>query len=320
MAQEVRMNQAVWLGRAQAALKVLQGQEQVDPDRIAAIGYCFGGSTALVLAASGAPLKAVSTFHAGLPAPDGRPGQEDQGPHPHQQRGGRRVRVEGVDREVRRRPWTRRGSSTSSRTTPGRSTASRSRRRTSTRSRGWPTTRRPTPSRGSTCATCSRTRSGSRLEASRPASAGGLSDITRRRTPGGSPDPAMHSHPHAFTSFNPLVREGLALPSRRNLLKAGLAGVGGLTLPGLLRARRVVGAARQESSSCCGWPAGRATSTPRTPSRTGRRRTAGRSASPRRSCPASSSASTCRSSRRCSTASPSSARSTAGTATTSRTR
>jgi dienelactone hydrolase len=67
MAQEVRMNQAAWLGRAQAALKVLQGQEQVDPDRIAAIGYCFGGSTALVLAASGAPLKAVSTFHAGLP-------------------------------------------------------------------------------------------------------------------------------------------------------------------------------------------------------------------------------------------------------------
>jgi dienelactone hydrolase len=67
MAQEVRMNQAVWLGRAQAALKTLQAQEQVDPDRIAAIGYCFGGSTCLVLAASGAPLKAVSTFHAGLP-------------------------------------------------------------------------------------------------------------------------------------------------------------------------------------------------------------------------------------------------------------
>jgi hypothetical protein len=47
----------------------------------------------------------------------------------------------------------------------------------------------------------------------------------------------MHSHPHAFTSFNPLVREGLALPSRRNLLKAGLAGVAGLSLPGLLRAQ-----------------------------------------------------------------------------------
>jgi dienelactone hydrolase len=67
MAQEVRQNQAVWLGRAQAALKVLQAQEQVDPDRVAAIGYCFGGSTCLILAASGAPVKAVSTFHAGLP-------------------------------------------------------------------------------------------------------------------------------------------------------------------------------------------------------------------------------------------------------------
>ncbi|MBO0700034.1 MAG: dienelactone hydrolase family protein [Zavarzinella sp.] len=67
MAQEVRMNRELWLGRAQAALKVLQEQPQVDKDRIAAIGYCFGGTTALVLAASGAPLKAVATFHAGLP-------------------------------------------------------------------------------------------------------------------------------------------------------------------------------------------------------------------------------------------------------------
>jgi len=69
MAQEVRMNQEAWLGRAQAALKVLQSQEQVDADKIGAIGYCFGGSTALVLAYSGAPLKAVNTFHAALPTP-----------------------------------------------------------------------------------------------------------------------------------------------------------------------------------------------------------------------------------------------------------
>jgi dienelactone hydrolase len=67
MSTEVRMNQAAWLARAQAGLKTLQAQEQVDPDRIAAIGYCFGGTTALVLAANGAPLKAVATFHAGLP-------------------------------------------------------------------------------------------------------------------------------------------------------------------------------------------------------------------------------------------------------------
>jgi dienelactone hydrolase len=69
MAQAVRMNQMAWLGRAQAALKVVQAQEQVDKDNVAAIGYCFGGSTALVLAYSGAPLKAVNTFHAALPTP-----------------------------------------------------------------------------------------------------------------------------------------------------------------------------------------------------------------------------------------------------------
>src|SRR5438270_9232696 len=34
-----------------------------------AIGYCLGGSTALQLAYAGADLKAVSTFHAALPAP-----------------------------------------------------------------------------------------------------------------------------------------------------------------------------------------------------------------------------------------------------------
>jgi hypothetical protein len=45
-----------------------------------------------------------------------------------------------------------------------------------------------------------------------------------------------HSHPHAFGFLNARDREGLTL-SRRGLLKAGLAGFGGLTLPGLLHAR-----------------------------------------------------------------------------------
>jgi dienelactone hydrolase len=67
MAQAVRTNMKAWQGRAESALKVLQSQENVEKDKIAAIGYCFGGSTALILAASGAPIKAVSTFHAALP-------------------------------------------------------------------------------------------------------------------------------------------------------------------------------------------------------------------------------------------------------------
>jgi len=41
---------------------------------------------------------------------------------------------------------------------------------------------------------------------------------------------------HAFTAFNPLVPEGLVLRSRRNMLKASLAGLAGLSVPNLLRA------------------------------------------------------------------------------------
>lgn len=52
--------------RATAALGVLARQPQTDPDRLAAIGYCFGGTTALELARSGADLKAAVGFHSGL--------------------------------------------------------------------------------------------------------------------------------------------------------------------------------------------------------------------------------------------------------------
>src|SRR3974390_980690 len=45
------------------------------------------------------------------------------------------------------------------------------------------------------------------------------------------------SHAHAFSSYHPLAAEGLAVPSRRNLLKAGLAGWAGLPLPELSRQR-----------------------------------------------------------------------------------
>lgn len=63
-----------------------------------------------------------------------------------------------------------------------------------------------------------------------------------------------HTHPHAFGFLNPRDREGLTL-SRRNLLKAGLAGFGGLTLPGLLAARDS-GNAKQAKSVILLWMAG----------------------------------------------------------------
>ena len=69
MATAVRENLKTWRGRAEAGLKQLTSQPNVDPSKIAAIGYCFGGSTCLQLAYSGADLKAVATFHAALPTP-----------------------------------------------------------------------------------------------------------------------------------------------------------------------------------------------------------------------------------------------------------
>ena len=51
---------------ARAALEVLAAQPQTDPAKLAAIGYCFGGTTALELARAGAPIKAAVGFHSGL--------------------------------------------------------------------------------------------------------------------------------------------------------------------------------------------------------------------------------------------------------------
>ncbi|MBX6314622.1 MAG: DUF1501 domain-containing protein [Isosphaeraceae bacterium] len=46
-----------------------------------------------------------------------------------------------------------------------------------------------------------------------------------------------HRHRHAFHHLHPREREGLVVVSRRNMLKASLAGLAGLSLPGLLRQR-----------------------------------------------------------------------------------
>jgi dienelactone hydrolase len=53
----------------QDGLAALRKQEIVDKERIAAVGYCFGGLAVLELARSGAALKAVVSFHGGLDDP-----------------------------------------------------------------------------------------------------------------------------------------------------------------------------------------------------------------------------------------------------------
>jgi dienelactone hydrolase len=59
-----------------AAQKFLQQEPTVDPARIAAIGYCFGGATVLMMAREGVDLAGVVSFHgllnAGAPAEPGR--------------------------------------------------------------------------------------------------------------------------------------------------------------------------------------------------------------------------------------------------------
>jgi dienelactone hydrolase len=55
--------------RAQAGLDVLRGNPLVDPERLGAMGYCFGGTTVLELARSGAPLAGVVSFHGDLSTP-----------------------------------------------------------------------------------------------------------------------------------------------------------------------------------------------------------------------------------------------------------
>lgn len=52
--------------RALGGFDALRSCPEVDPDKIAAIGYCFGGTMALELARSGAQVDAVVGFHSGL--------------------------------------------------------------------------------------------------------------------------------------------------------------------------------------------------------------------------------------------------------------
>ncbi|MGZ5100729.1 MAG: dienelactone hydrolase family protein [Usitatibacter sp.] len=55
---------------SKAGLDVLSKQPQANASELAAIGFCFGGTTVLQLAYAGTPLKGAVTFHGGLVVPD----------------------------------------------------------------------------------------------------------------------------------------------------------------------------------------------------------------------------------------------------------
>jgi dienelactone hydrolase len=56
--------------RVTLALEQLKKQSNVDISRLGAMGYCFGGTTVLELARSGADLKGFVSFHGGLSTPN----------------------------------------------------------------------------------------------------------------------------------------------------------------------------------------------------------------------------------------------------------
>ncbi|MEM8584431.1 MAG: dienelactone hydrolase family protein [Bacteroidota bacterium] len=68
-AMSVMGNIDVAKARFEAALGFLRSQEQADEDKMASIGYCFGGSVSLAMANAGYDLDAVAAFHSGLTLP-----------------------------------------------------------------------------------------------------------------------------------------------------------------------------------------------------------------------------------------------------------
>lgn len=69
MAGKYKEDRTLYRERLKAALDVLAAQPQVEKGKLAAMGYCFGGTGALEVARSGAEVRGVVSFHGGLATP-----------------------------------------------------------------------------------------------------------------------------------------------------------------------------------------------------------------------------------------------------------
>ena len=77
-AGKYKNNRALFRERLRAGLEVRLNDERTDPAKVAAIGYCFGGTGVLELARSGAQVAGVVSFHGGLDSPNPADGKNIQ--------------------------------------------------------------------------------------------------------------------------------------------------------------------------------------------------------------------------------------------------
>ncbi len=68
-ATKYKSDRALLRLRVSAGLEELKKSQLVDAKRIAAVGYCFGGTTVIELARNGADIKGIVSFHGGLDSP-----------------------------------------------------------------------------------------------------------------------------------------------------------------------------------------------------------------------------------------------------------
>lgn len=70
LSSKFKNDRALLRRRIQAAVNTAKMQPKADSSKVAAIGYCFGGTAVLELARSGADVKGVVSFHGGLDNPN----------------------------------------------------------------------------------------------------------------------------------------------------------------------------------------------------------------------------------------------------------
>ena len=74
-----KTDRALFRQRLNLALETALQQPGVDSEKVAVVGYCFGGTAALELARSGAELQAIVSFHGGLDSPNPADGKNITG-------------------------------------------------------------------------------------------------------------------------------------------------------------------------------------------------------------------------------------------------